>query len=475
MPEQNGSYYSRSWALLTKDRGWMKPLLVLGAAMLLPVVGFLGVQGYALEWARLTAWGVDAAPKQKDVRVGECIASGWRGFLGGVGYTLAAGIINNLMSTWFSFLGIAGILGIAVTLAGSVAYTLASLRATIYQDIAAGYAFERLWEMVRRDTDGFVKVVLVTILTSLVAGLATTLLFTVAFIPMLVGFALQIDAGGVNLVSGNITEPTVRYIFFEFLDRMVSLAPLMTILGYIGAVASAFVMLINTNAMALWVRQFDVPAWGASNDPLPMAYGLPPAGYSAQEVPYQQQMPYQQAQDPYQQAAYQQTVYQQPQQTYDQTLYQQPQQTYQQPPVQQDLGYQQQMPYQQEFVPQNDVALQPAQEVARPAANEPSAEEAPVQPIELSPIAVVNPESKNNDVENKMVTTGSQQSPTVQEAVEPVDAEVVPTPSAEEPDEPSAAEPESAPEPVNEPEEPIQSSLDAVQTESEEPTESEEQ
>ena len=445
MPEQNGAYYSRSLALLTKDRGWMKPLLVLGAALLLPFVGFIGVQGYALEWARLTAWGVDAAPKQKNIRVAECLASGWRGFLAGVGYALAAGVLGNLITTIFGGLGIAGILNIVVTFIGNLAYTLAALRATIYQDFAAGYAFERIWEMIRRDTDGFIKVALVTLVTSLVIGLATTMLFTVALVPMFFRFAFGIDASGVDLISGNITEPTVRYIFFEFLDAMVGMAPLLTIIAYVGSVGTAFCTLINTNVMALWVRQFDVPSWGASNDPLPMAYGLPPAGYvdPQQAAYYQQQVP---QQAPYQEPVPQQAPYQQ---------------VTQQPAPQQD-------PYQ--AVPQDayqQITANPPQETyTQPEPSQQPQAEAPaveVQPIELAPIAI-DESDKTNNVENKVVPTDTDPSTAVPEEPEPAEE---PTLLEEEPTEAAEA--------VAEQEESVQSVQEEVSTESDAAEEPEEE
>ena len=87
MSAEKEAYYSRSWALLTRDKGWWKILLVAGIASFVPIVGPLGVFGYALEWARLTAWGVDASPKQKDVRVGECIT--WAGSSCGRSYRCA--------------------------------------------------------------------------------------------------------------------------------------------------------------------------------------------------------------------------------------------------------------------------------------------------------------------------------------------------------------------------------------------------
>lgn len=52
---QDDRYFSKSWAMLTKEQGWIKPLLVLTVATLVPVAGPLAVSGYILDWARLTA------------------------------------------------------------------------------------------------------------------------------------------------------------------------------------------------------------------------------------------------------------------------------------------------------------------------------------------------------------------------------------------------------------------------------------
>ena len=67
---ENEKYFSRSWAMLTRDKGWIKPILVMAVAQLVPIAGYIGAKGYMLEWARLTAWGVAAAPKQKNVETG---------------------------------------------------------------------------------------------------------------------------------------------------------------------------------------------------------------------------------------------------------------------------------------------------------------------------------------------------------------------------------------------------------------------
>ncbi len=53
------------------------------------------------------------------------------------------------------------------------------------------------------------------------------------------------------------------------------------VIGYIGHVVGLIVMLLMQNAIALWMRQFNVPAWGQSNDPLPPFINDPRDGAAA--------------------------------------------------------------------------------------------------------------------------------------------------------------------------------------------------
>ena len=155
---QRDRYFSRSWALLTRDRGWIKPVLVLAVATLVPIVGPLALLGYALEWARLTAWGVSSAPKQHGVRVGECIGSGWRGFVVAFVWVLAMSLVARLL--------------LMIPLAGGTLYfawrifsifldmmvPVAMLRATIYQKIVAGLNVRLVWQMATHDVAGLFRI-----------------------------------------------------------------------------------------------------------------------------------------------------------------------------------------------------------------------------------------------------------------------------------------------------------------------------
>ena len=189
-------YFSRSWALLTRDKGWIKPILIMTAASLVPIVGFLGVQGYALEWARLTAWGVDSSPQQKNVDVGGCITSGARAFVVSLGLGLAVSLATGLITLLFSVFP--GALGMLLGSIASFATTLVTvvttmfilacqLRCAIYEQIGAGYRIDRVFEMVKRDTNGFARLVLLSFLCGLVVSavvLVFVIIIAIGFIPV---------------------------------------------------------------------------------------------------------------------------------------------------------------------------------------------------------------------------------------------------------------------------------------------------
>ena len=90
-------YFARSWALLTLEKGWWKPVLIMALFGLIPVVGILALVGYALETARVTAWGINAGPKQKDLKFGTYIVTGFKAVVialaFGLAYSIATGIL----------------------------------------------------------------------------------------------------------------------------------------------------------------------------------------------------------------------------------------------------------------------------------------------------------------------------------------------------------------------------------------------
>lgn len=277
MEQTNGAYFGRSWALLTRDKGWIKPILVLACASFVPIVGALGVSGYALEWARLTAWGVDAAPKQRNVNVGECIKSGWRGFVVSIGYYAAGTIITLLFAALLRQGFVLSLLSFLVSTACLVFGLIGQIRASIYQSIGAGYQVNRIWEMIKADAMGLLKVGLVMLVMELVIGIVVSILALVALVPMIARLAVSFSGMSYNDLR-YVDDATARFLLTEIFAALGFIAPMLVVIIFVATIFGVAMTLIGNTCVGLWMRQFNVPAWGASGDPLPQLGGLPPAG-----------------------------------------------------------------------------------------------------------------------------------------------------------------------------------------------------
>ena len=240
MASNSEKYFSRSWALLTRDKGWFKPVILLALSCLVPIVGPLGVFGYMLEWARLTAWGVDAAPKQKGVNIGECISSGWRGFVAELGWNIIYFIVAGILSA------------------------------------IAGYQANRIFDMVKADFAGIARIAGLNVVMNLIVG---TFLAIISMIMMLPA----------------ITQLNTLGVFTSGTTRTLTAAQATALVGIIGSLAIPFCIiviaalvlttmesLVLTTSVGLWMRNFDVPSWGDSADELP---GIAPAQATAPVQP----------------------------------------------------------------------------------------------------------------------------------------------------------------------------------------------
>ena len=278
-------YFARSWALLTRDPGWIKPVLVMVAAALVPVVGVLGILGYAAEWARLTAWGVVSSPKQRGVQVGACIASGWRVFV----VMLVWGIANALVS---AVLGAVPLLGpllafvwVICSMFVGLMIMVAALRATIYQKIVAGLRVPTIWQMVKSDVAGLMRIFGMQVAGFAilwVASVVVMLVATIALLPKVVYYADYIAEFDAIMSDG-----TRMALAFEILGGVLStLGPALLLLFVLSGIFSVVMLLLSYTAVALWMRQFNVAAWGREEDPLPGTAPLPgPASTYAQPTP----------------------------------------------------------------------------------------------------------------------------------------------------------------------------------------------
>ena len=272
---ERGRYFSRAWSLLTREKGWWKPVAVASAADLVPVAGYLGTWGYRLEWSRLVAWGSDAAPKRHDVRVGGCIASGWRGFLVLLVWGVVLSIIGGVCQALPLIGGLLGTLWTICCLYLGMVERVAALRATIYQKAGAGFSWKNLVELGRRDPSGLLSILGWEILCYLVLSVVVGLVLSVTAIGALPRiFSLVSDFGyygsslygygyGYNdYYTAQIALELVAYVISAF-------GPTLIVLGLLSLFFHMGVSMVSYGALGLWIRQFDVPNWGRSEEPLP--------------------------------------------------------------------------------------------------------------------------------------------------------------------------------------------------------------
>lgn len=265
-------YLARSWALLTHDRGWIKPVLLLSLVSMIPVVGPLAVLGYALEWGRLTAWGVDSAPKQKNVRVGEVLASGWRGAVVGLVWTAVVFAVFGLLETGLGALGtdwanalvtLVQTVQAIVSLLLSPIIVSAQIRSSLYQRIVPGLRADRVWETARRDLGGLMRMVGMLLLFQLV-GLCLAVVLLALVLAVALPYALNLSYG----YAGSML-PGTQALVAGLGGVLATLGPALVIFWFLFLVLRVVRQLVVVTGVGLWMRQFDVGSWGRSQDPLP--------------------------------------------------------------------------------------------------------------------------------------------------------------------------------------------------------------
>lgn len=278
---ERGRYFSRAWSLLTREKGWWKPVAVCAAADLVPVAGPLGVLGYRLEWARLVAWGADVSPKRHGVRVGSCISSGWRGFLVLLVWSLVMGVIGGVCGALPLIGGLLGTLWTICCLYLGMVVSVAELRATIYQKAGAGFSWKNLVELGRRDPSGLLSILGWEMLCYLVIALVGGIVLSVTALgaaPRIISLASELgyynsglygfDYGYGSPYGGS--EYYVAQLAMElFFYVIAAFGPTLIVLGLIALVLRNGISMVVYAALGLWIRQFDVANWGRSEEPLP--------------------------------------------------------------------------------------------------------------------------------------------------------------------------------------------------------------
>lgn len=290
--------FSASWKMMTRDKGWLKPILVLTLIGWIPILGQIAILGYGFEWARLTAWGVDAAPKQRGVDYGKILTTGGRAFVISLAVNVVLGILESLIFGVemgalglfgssssvlgsFAFAGALGMSGAAaiffeiVNMLVSTFIMVAVMRATIYDDFSAAWRIDRLFQMISDDLGGFLRVYVISLIAGLVKWLYSLILGFVATI-VVMGGAVGVMAYGYG--TGLMGHGTERMLINALLNMGPAVLLLVVVLGvlamFLGGVISTAMQLVTINATGQWFTRFDLARWGVSSAPLPAGVPL---------------------------------------------------------------------------------------------------------------------------------------------------------------------------------------------------------
>lgn len=290
----DGRYFRTSWGDIKGSKGWFGKICLLGLISFIPVFGSMTLNGYAYEWAHKAAWGIDGPmPKKIYGRAGsKMLRWGWFALVIAFVLSLVPGIVSSIGSGLSAagaeqgfytatghymmasqgnafYAGLGWLIGVAAI----VLYVFATLftwagtmRMTMYDRLATGFQLGKVWDMIRRDFGGIMRIFGMALLFGVIgAVIAACVIFFVVMIgvSMVVAPMAMMYSGGMYYYDDSI----VMYLIGLFM----MLLPLFLILGYIALVYCSFVDLLVVRALGYWTRQFNVAAWGTKDDPLPAA------------------------------------------------------------------------------------------------------------------------------------------------------------------------------------------------------------
>lgn len=281
--------FTSSWHMLTRDKGWIKPILVLTLVGWIPILGQIALLGYGLEWARLTAWGVDSAPKQRGVDYGKVLSTGGRAFLVNLSIGFVAALVLQVvfpgtLAWMISALCGMGFITATVNVATGMSMTLvvavlslfvgtflhaAMLRATLYDSFGAGWRLDRLFQMIGRDFGGFCKAWLVMFIGSIICGVYAFIVGIIGAIVMAVGLFGATAFVGMSGAHMGYDEMLFHQLLNWGAGPVLLFVIAAVVLLFVGNVIGTAMNLVGMNAMGQWFCRFDVNRWGVSEDPLP--------------------------------------------------------------------------------------------------------------------------------------------------------------------------------------------------------------
>lgn len=285
-----------SWRALIGERGWYKPVAVLALLSMVPLVGSIALMGYACEWARLAAWGVDESPRHRGRSYGTIAASGGRAFLVYVALAVVLGIISHVLfgvgravfmpldahatSEWALYvhgaqslrsLSAGSLVVAAVQIVAGGFAMVAMLRAVVYDSFGAGLRLDRVCQMIGRDAGGFMRLVAASAVGCIACVLYSWLVVWLVRTGVSTGIVVigGEHVAGVPLYFASDAGLLLRYLFALEPFAALGAVLLSAVVAFGGALVAVAMQLVAVHVTGMWFRRFDVARWGLSSDPLP--------------------------------------------------------------------------------------------------------------------------------------------------------------------------------------------------------------
>lgn len=283
-------YFSRAWRALRKSDAWFGRICLLALVSLIPLFGPVVVSGYLLGWARDAAWGMDN-PLPKRIFGNEDGSLYRRGFFAlviGLAATLAvfvgmfvlaslfglsAGVFSALFDGmrysmgFFAFPAMFGSFGIfaagvVATFAVQFFIWVSLMRMSIYDTLGSGFQLGQIWNMIRRDIVGLLKILFCGLLAGLVVGAVLSIVwFVVVFLGMIVTMSVVGVADFSGISAYGLDGLAIMGLFAALLFALAVV--------YVSVVCFVLIQTLMYRSLGYWTAQFDVARWGSQNDPLP--------------------------------------------------------------------------------------------------------------------------------------------------------------------------------------------------------------
>lgn len=321
-------YFQTAWNDIKHSNDWVKKIALLALLQFVPIFGQIVLFGYLYGWARDIAWNIHQPMPEHIMgnEDGKLYSRGFFMLLISFVFALIPGLISLLTNFSFgdgpnisagahAFAMSGSLVALVLSLFCSVFAWVGQMRAAIYGRLGPGFQLSQIWKMLRYDTNGILRILGMNLLIGLILGVIFSIVAT------LLGFGAlaSLNASGAFMGTANIDD------FAALIPAMGAGSLLLLVVVYALLFGSTWLEALVARALGYWTRQFNVPAWGGQDDPLP--FETSQAARQAQQAQYAAQVEYAQAQAHTAQVQGQKIAYQnqQAQQQYAQAQAQQAQ------------------------------------------------------------------------------------------------------------------------------------------------------